>query len=148
MKELKKPKFTHIEYINYKTGEWESQTITAAFALAIVHLTMKNYEHFSGINMGIAIPHENQEEANIFYSNFFPEDYFEKGYKNEEVYVILVGTFLGRECKIPLLFCDGNGLEVEMGTSCLFCYANPDILGPDALPEKQTFGSYILGSKL
>ena len=136
-------KYTHIEFWDQDTKSKNTHPIDKAFALAVISPVDFPEVPFHGINIGISIPHNSQEDADDFYHRFLPR------IVHEDILLLLCGEL---DIKIPLLYADGNAYEPKMGTSCIFCYATPDVLAPGPKPQHPSavtgeFGTISLQGK-
>ena len=127
------------EKINYKRIEWydrellKSHKVDKVFWLALIPESAPgcsdNFKSYKGINIGISIPHENQEDADDFAKSVFGNDSFQThGYMK----CWLIGSFFE---KVTVMIGEGNAYNKNMGTACLFGYFTPDWLAGDERPK-------------
>jgi len=117
-------KCRQIKMLNNITKKWEIIPVTSVFYLATIPKNLAcGSLQFHGINIGIAIPHDNQEEFEKFVENYHL-------FSNPIIY--LLGD---NDEKIPVKYCDGNAYIKKCGTSCLFAYVIPDIIATDTRPK-------------
>ena len=128
--------YTHILF-RLSNGSVIKKEIDRFFNLAVIY---KNdfSKKFYGLNMGISIKHNNQEDADEFYKEFFSAKD-----KNGEIKLHACGD---DGTKIPLIYCDGNAYIPEMGTSCIFAYISPEELGLDDPPPHPSKYTKTIGT--
>ena len=118
-------KCREIKMLNNITNKWEIIPVNSVFYLATIpkDLAYGNNKQFHGINIGIAIPHDNQKE-------------FEKFIKDYNIFSNPIIYLLGdNNEKIPVIYCDGYAYDEKCGTSCAFVYVIPDIIASDIRPD-------------
>jgi hypothetical protein len=135
-------KYTHIEYCDH-TGV-KKHPIDKAFYLAMISPVRFPEAILYGINIGIS--HQSQQDADEFYMDFLAST---KQQTPQNPILFLCGD---NNTRIPLLYADGNGYEPMIGTSCIFCYVSPLVVGPDKPPPHPSaitgeFGTLALEGK-
>ena len=138
----KKLKYTKILYFDNKNNDWKLHSVSSVFSLAIVNICPhgcfplpckhgEKYKDHRGINIGIAIPHENKKDGDDFEQRIFNS--WDDLKLPQTIY--LIGSDSIMDIRIPVRISAGNSYSPEMGTSCLFGYITPEIVGPDSPPK-------------
>ena len=118
--------------------------VSAVFHLAVISgLQIPSYKEagYYGINIGIAIPFEGEEEGEAFFKRYWDPVFSQAG----ELKIYLIGND-GE--KVPVIVREGNLYDPAFESACLFGYIVPEVIASDEPPtfkhrEKATFGSYM-----
>ncbi len=122
-----------IQYINIEydenNGNKIQQKIDKVFTLALVDAPQGPLKACWGINIGISIPHDNQNDADVFSNSIFGNTKF----KDDGFIKIFLNGDGGE--RVPIMIHTANLYEPRFGTSCLFGYMTPDWLAGDERPK-------------
>ena len=121
-----KIKYTEIEYFDTKDKKWKKHSVSSVFHLAIVYLE-ERHKDYIGLNVGIAIPHTSRETGYDFHERFFNLSTI---FTPQTAYLLADNNI-----KVPIRVSEGYSYNSKMGTSCLFGYITPEIVGPDNPPK-------------
>lgn len=112
----------------WKNSKGEFSYPVSSFFLngIVVNATNPQYEEkLSGLNVGIALPHDSEES----YDNFVKDFYCDKVCGFYKVFV------KDEETSIPVIVHGGNGYDKYYGgSSCLFGYICPEFFDARPLP--------------
>lgn len=130
-------------FVNQKTGERDIIPISSISCLAAMPFNLvpkdcEDKDKLYGLNICIAIPHENQEEYIAFREKLAFDELFEVWAESGWM-------------RVSIWVHDGNAYEEGWGGSCLFGYLTPSAFDKPQDPidsEKIGFGKYpmVLGS--
>jgi len=96
---------------------------------------------YHGLNIGIAIPFESEEESNAFFERYWYKTFNAAG----EVKVYLLGE---NGEKVPVISREGNLYDPAFGSACLFGYIVPEIVASDDRPTWKNKESAQFGSRM
>ena len=117
----------YLQYTNVN-GDTNYHPISSFFLNAIMpdHCVpdSKNKNKLCGLNVGVALPHDDSDACVSFYDDFSIAGEW-------DFYDVFVCDDSGM--KMPVIIHGGNGFEEKMGTSCLFGYVCPEMF--DDRPE-------------
>ena len=131
-------KCRYIKIQNQETRKWDIIPVSSVFNLAVMdHTVSKSYYEYGfwGINIGVAVPLENEEEYNSFAKKYFR-------WQDEFCTVSQVMFYLLGEDgeKVPVRGKDGFAYNERFGGCCLFGWIAPDLVAEDEhpMPDKIT----------
>ncbi len=116
--------------------------VSAVFHLATVsgQTFPKNKEMgYYGINVGIAIPFEGDEECETFFKRYWDPIFSQSG----ELKIYLIGND-GE--KVPARIREGHLYDPAYESACLFGYIIPDMIASDEFPTVKHKDKYTLGA--
>ena len=133
-----------LSFISCKTNEEVAFDISSFFDLAIIPVQSGHKKpEMTGINVGIAIPHKDDEEYKEFRSHLdfnsgFIKVYVTKSFSERQ------GDAPSVDTRIPVYVHDGNAYDEAYESSCLFGYISP--LSLDDPPTPKHPEKFKLGS--
>ena len=110
-------KFTHIEYYDCIDKHWARHTVNKVSCLAIVPRSSYRSSYATGINLCIALPHQNQDESTTLTKKMWQDLWDRK----QDYFVVYLCNDRDR-IRFPVRCSEGNGYDKGIGTSCIFAY--------------------------